>query len=237
MESLFRFVAPPSACGYLPDQTWQLEYEIVGRLGRAEYMRRMAGGWRRFGFALFHPQCPRCRACRSLRVVVDDFRPDRSQRRARQANADVSVVVGEPSVSRAKLDLYDRYHAFQADEKGWPRHEPKNAGDYIQSFVDNPFPTQEWCYYAGDRLIGVGYVDHLPEGLSAIYFFYDPDERKRSLGTFNVLSIIDRAAAEGLPHVYLGYFVDGCPSLAYKARFVPNQAIDPRTGEWMNFRG
>ena len=72
------------------------------------------------------------------------------------------------------------------DEKGWPDHGPKDPADYADSFVDNPFPTEEWCYYLGDRLVGVGYVDVLPDGLSAIYFFYDPDERDRSLGTFNV---------------------------------------------------
>jgi arginine-tRNA-protein transferase len=170
-------------------------------------------------------------------VPVATFRPDRSQRRAWAANApDIRLEVGSPAVTREKLDLYDRFHAFQHDAKGWPEHGPKNPDDYIDSFVENPFPTQEWCYYLGDRLVAVGYVDHLPVGLSAIYFFHDPAERKRSLGTFNVLAVIRGAAELGLPHVYLGYYVAGCRSLEYKARFRPNEVIGP-AGTWGPFLG
>ena len=83
-------------------------------------------------------------------------------------------------------------------------------------------------------MVGVGYVDHLSEGLSAIYFFHDPAEHRRSLGTFNVLSVIRHAAEQYLPHVYLGYYVEGCRSLEYKGRFRPNEVIHP-DGEWRPF--
>lgn len=236
MESLFRFTAPLGPCGYLPDQAWQLEYECVGRITTAEYMARMKQGWRRFGDMLFHPQCPNCTACQSLRVLVERFRPNRSQRRVRKVNEGVvRLRIGQPSVSRAKLDLYDRYHAYQSDAKGWPLHPARDADTYSQSFVNNPFATQEWCYYLGSRLIGVGYVDDLPGGLSAIYFFYDPAERRRSLGIWNVLSIIDHAAQRQIPHVYLGYYVAGCRSMEYKAGFVPNEVRGP-DGFWRAFR-
>ena len=122
----------------------------------------------------------------------------------------------------------------RCEAKGWPSHAGETADDYVESFVDNPFPTQEWCYYLGQRLVGVGYVDQLPEGLSAIYFYYDPDERDRSLGTFNVLSILAAARALNVPHVYLGYYVEGCRSLEYKGRFRPNEVLRP-DGEWGPF--
>jgi arginine-tRNA-protein transferase len=201
----------------------------------AEYMQRMREGWRRFGHMLFRPRCPACSACQSLRVVVDRFRPNRSQRRARKANEGVvQLRVGEPRVNRAKLLLYDRYHRFQSDQKGWPQHPAKDPDSYTDSFVFNPFPVEEWCYYVGKKLVGVGYVDALPAGLSAIYFYYDPDERERSPGTWNVLRIIEEAAARGLPHVYLGYYVAGCPSLEYKSRFAPNEVLGP-DGQWRPF--
>jgi arginyl-tRNA--protein-N-Asp/Glu arginylyltransferase len=235
METLFTFVSPPDRCGYLPDRDWQLRYDVVGDLTPAEYATRLKAGWRRFGYSLFRPECSGCRACQSLRVDVPRFRPDRSQKRAWARNAeDIRVVVGRPAVSDEKLRLYDRYHAFQTDAKGWPGHEPENPIDYVESFVENPFPTQEWCYYLGDRLVGVGYVDGLPDGLSAIYFYYDPDERDRSLGTFNVLSVIRAALDQNIPHVYLGFFVKGCRSLEYKARFRPNQALHS-DGDWRLF--
>jgi leucyl-tRNA---protein transferase len=235
MHSLFVFTSPPSSCSYLPHETSALTYEIVGRLSAAEYESRLLAGWRRFGFSLFRPTCPACQKCLSVRVPVATFKPDRSQRRCAAANADaVTIVVGRPSVTPEKLDLYDRFHAYQSEHVGWASHGPKDAIGYAESFVDNPFDTQEWCYYLGGKLVGVGYVDRLPMGLSAIYFFHDPDERKRTLGTYNVLSILRAAAEWKVPHVYLGYFVEGCRSLEYKARFRPNEVLTP-DGEWKSF--
>jgi arginine-tRNA-protein transferase len=260
MESLFRYVAAPSRCGYLPEKDWSLEYEYVGALTPAEYLQRMLDGWRRFGMMLFRPACDGCRECRALRVAAAHFRPDRSQRRARAANRGaVEMRIGRPGVSRDKLALYDRYHDCQADARGWPQHPARDAASYAESFVHQPFAVEEWCYYLGGRLVGVGYVDHLPTapaaaaidarddaglapadgllagGLSAIYFFYDPDERGRSLGTYNVLCLIEEAVRRGLPYVYLGYFVEGCRSMAYKARFAPNE-VRGANGRWQTFR-
>jgi arginine-tRNA-protein transferase len=235
MESLFTFVSPPGKCGYLPDRVWQLHYEVVGQLSPAEYAQRLRQGWRRFGYSMFRPACPACRACQPMRVPVATFRPDRSQRRAWKANhADVRIIIGTPGVTRAKLALYDKFHRFQHDLKGWPTHDGETATDYVESFVDNPFPTQEWDYYLGDRLVGVGYVDQLPEALSAIYFYHDPDDRARSLGTFNVLSVLAAARALGVPHLYLGFYVEGCRSLEYKGRFRPNEVLGPE-GAWVPF--
>jgi arginine-tRNA-protein transferase len=101
--------------------------------------------------------------------------------------------------------------------------------------VDNPFPTEEWCYYLRRQLVGVGYVDALPGGLSAIYFYYDPDHRNRSLGTWNVLCLVRECLVRKMPHLYLGYYVAGCPSLSYKASFLPNQLLTP-DGRWQDFR-
>jgi arginyl-tRNA--protein-N-Asp/Glu arginylyltransferase len=236
MIRLHQITTPPGQCGYLPDQVWNLQYLFVAAASAAEYQDYLKRGWRRFGRAFFHPVCKKCHQCRTLRVPVATFRPDRSQRRASKANADVELVIGEPDVTDEKLRLYDRFHEFQSDEKGWPAHGPKDPRDYADSFVDNPFPTEEWCYYVGGRLVGVGYVDVTPAALSAIYYFYDPDERDRSLGTYNVLRIIDAAARRGLAHVYLGYFVEGCRSLEYKGRFRPNEVLGPE-GDWVPFLG
>ena len=163
------------------------------------------------------------------------FRPDRSQRRARKANeGEVELRIGVPRVTRSRLALYDRYHAFQSDLKGWPQHPAKDPDSYAESFVYNPFPVEEWCYYLGRQLVGVGYVDVVPEGLSAIYFYYEPEERQRSLGTYNVLRALQYASHRHLAHVYLGYRVEGCISLQYKGRFRPNEVLGP-DGQWVPF--
>lgn len=237
MESLFHYLAPRTPCGYLPDRDWSLEYELVRTLSPDEYLQRMKEGWRRFGFTLFRPQCSGCQACQSLRVSAAAFQPNRSQRRARKMNEhEVKLCIGPPTATRQKLQLYDRYHAFQSDAKGWPQHPAKDPGSYRESFVANPFVTEEWCYFMEDHLVGVGYVDVLPEGLSAIYFYYEPALRSRSLGTWNVLCILEEARRRQLQHVYLGYFVAGCASLEYKANFQPNEILGP-DGVWRPFRG
>jgi arginyl-tRNA--protein-N-Asp/Glu arginylyltransferase len=246
METLFRYVAPPSQCGYLHDRLATMEYNYVGELTPDEYLCLMLDNWRRFGHMLFRPQCETCNACRSLRIVVPAFRPDRSQKRCRRANEGVvELRIGKPDVSKPKLALYDRYHAFQSDNKDWPRHTPRDPSSYAESFVQQPFPVEEWCYYLNGKLVGVGYVDELARppagweasacGLSAIYFFYEPRCRERSLGTWNVLCLIEEAARRGLPYVYLGYFVEGCASMAYKVRFVPNQ-LRHGDGFWRDYR-
>jgi arginine-tRNA-protein transferase len=251
MESLFRYVASPSPCGYLPAERWSLEYEYVGSMTRGEYLVRMLEGWRRFGTMLFRPACARCKSCRPVRIFADRFQPDRSQRRCRNQNKDqVRLVIGKPSISRTKLSLYDYYHAYQTDAKGWPQHPAKDAASYADSFVHHPFPVEEWCYFIEERLVGVGYVDYLPSlegevapagagageqgGFSGIYFYYDPRERHRALGTWNVLCLLEEAKRRRLPYVYLGYYVDGCASMSYKVRFKPNQlcAVD---GVWSDF--
>jgi arginine-tRNA-protein transferase len=204
-------------------------------MSASEYAERLCRGWRRFGRTVFRPRCAHCAACQSLRVPVQRFRPDRSQRRVHKANAGrVQLRIGEPTVTREMRDLYARFHEFQSETKGWPEHEDDPAA-YCETFLDHPFPTQEWRYELDGRLVGVGYVDDLPVGLSAIYFYYDPDVRTLGLGTWNVLSMIARAAERGLPHVYLGYYVADCQSLAYKARFRANQILSS-DGTWREFQ-
>lgn len=236
MKTIARFVSLPHVCSYLPEQTAEIEYQRVVSMTAAEYQVRMSEGWRRFGHTIFHPVCRQCHECRTLRVLVDRFTPNRSQRRVRKRNEGViALTIGSPGVSHEKLDLYDRYHAFQSDFKDWAAHPPKDLEEYVGAYVDNPFPTLEFCYRLDGVLVGVGYVDATPEALSAVYCFYDPELRDHSLGTWNVLSVIEQAALTGRPHVYLGYFVEGCRSLEYKANFGPNQ-IRLADGSWRDFR-
>ncbi len=227
----------PSRCGYLHDRDWRLEYRLAFDLSAEEYAGWLVSGWRHFGRTLFRPRCPACDACRPLRVDVGRFRPDRSQRRAWRANEpDLRLEIADPAAGPGQLDLYRRYHAHQEQAKQWPSREDETEAEYRETFVDNPFPTREWRYYLGEALVGVGYVDPLPVGPSAITFIHDPAHRGRSLGTYNVLALIDHARALGQPHVYLGYYIANCPSMAYKARFTPNQTLG-RDGRWGDFIG
>lgn len=231
MEARLRFFTEPHRCEYLPDETARLEYLIVDRMSAAEYLEWLRRGWRRFGHALFRPACLTCGGCRSLRVPVASFQRHRTLRRVWKANAGrVTIAIGEPTPSAEARALYEKFHRYQQAAKGWPA--PDEEGP--NGFLANPFPTEEWRYAVDGRLVAVGYVDALPDGLSAIYFFYDPGERRRSLGTFNILAILDEARRRGLPWVYLGYYVEGCRSVEYKSRFMPNEVLGT-DGAWKPF--
>src|SRR5438128_4966746 len=97
METLAHFFTPLSRCGYLPNEQWRLEYEIVASLSAKEYAGRLKQGWRRFGHSVFRPQCPACNKCLSLRVPTATFQANRSQRRNRAANEGVvHLQIGKP---------------------------------------------------------------------------------------------------------------------------------------------
>ena len=223
VERSVSFTSAPSPCAYLPDRPAQLHYELRPEMRPDEYATKLMAGWRRFGPVLFRPRCPSCRRCQSLRVPVSSYTPNQSQRRAWKKNAgEVTIRVGSPSIAREKIDLFARFHRHGQETKAWPAGDEPN----LDLFLANPFATEEWSYYLGDRLVGVGYVDALQEGLSAIYFVHDPADGKRSLGTYNIMAMIASARARGVPHVYLGYFVKGCRSLEYKGRFRPSEVLD-----------
>jgi arginine-tRNA-protein transferase len=230
MKPILSLLSPPSRCEYLPDRVWQLRHELIPRIGPEDYLQRLQEGWRRFGPVLFRPECPSCRMCQSLRVPVGSFRRSQSQRRAWQKNVgEVTIRIDSPSSSHDKLELFRRFQQHGREMKGWPM-ETETDRDPLDPFTRNPFPTEEWSYRLGDRLIGVGYVDVLPEALSAIYFYWDPAERQRSLGTYNILAMIASAEERKMPYVYLGYYVEGCRSLEYKARFRPNEVLQSAGG-------
>ena len=221
MERTATFVSAASRCVYLRDRMSRLRYDLMPDLQPAEFMDRLRDGWRRFGYAVFRPECPGCSMCQSLRVAAATFQPTAGQRRVWRKNQDITLRTGEPEITRERVALWHAFHRHGYETKAWPV-------DYAPApelMLQSPFPIEEWTYRLGDRLVGVGYVDALPEGLSAIYFYWDPVEQGRSLGTFNILTLMAAARARGLPHVYLGYYVRGCRSLEYKARFGPHEVL------------
>lgn len=81
------------------------------------------------------------------------------------------------------------------------------------------------------ELIAVALTDVMADGLSMVYSFFSPDMEDRSLGTFMILDHIQRTRTAGLPHVYLGYWVEGSRKMQYKVRFRPQEQLGPRGWE------
>lgn len=233
MKIVEKKISKPEQCGYLSDRKWQLEYHFVSELSSAEYTRLVQSGWRKYGKALFRPRCPSCTECRPIRLVPSEFKANRSQLRTLKRNQDISIRVEDSKMDDQVIRLYYRHHQARADEVGWPEPEPGQSLFHLWSLADNPFPIQRWCHFLDDELIAVCYVDPLSDGYSLVYSFYDPELRVRSLGTWMILSVIEKAREESLPFVYLGYFVKDCRSMNYKSNFRPNQIMDV-DGNWIS---
>lgn len=197
----------------------------------AELDAMLGLGWRRFGPVYFRPACEACSACIPVRIEVATFEATRSQRRARKNAAHLRRATGEPLVDPERLALYRRWHASREEKRGW---EPSaiDAERYRFDFTF-PHPAAREITYRDDegRLVGVGLVDVVPSGTSAVFFFWDPERAPASLGVAHVVSLVEDARRAGAPYVYLGYLVEACPSLAYKGRYEPQERLEGRPAD------
>ncbi len=209
----------PHPCSYLPGrQAITLFADPAFPLTLDHYGRLIELGFRRSGAHLYRPACPSCEACQSLRVPAADFRPRRRHRRVLKRNADLEVRRLPPAFDGAHYDLYRRYIRWRHPGGGMDEADPERYMDFL---------TAPWCdtafyaFHQGKRLLAVAVVDHLPQGLSAVYTFYAPEEAHRGLGTFAILWQIEEARRLNLPWVYLGYWIASSSKMAYKADFRP----------------
>lgn len=219
-----RVVSDEHQCAYIPRHRARHEYLVAAKIDPEDYHRLMDLNYRRSGPVVYRPQCPECRQCVQLRVPAAEFAPDRGQRRNLARNADVTVRVARPRLTPERWLLYRRYQQRRHDE-----HE--GSPDSLEQFLYNScVPATEWSYYLGDRLVMVGIADVSRRSISAVYCYWEPALAQRGLGTLNVLTLIAAARAEGVPHVYLGYYVRDCAKMIYKARFRPCEVLDD--GRW-----
>jgi leucyl-tRNA---protein transferase len=186
------------------------------------YPSALVQGFRRSGGHVYRPNCPACKACVPVRMYVRDFRPDRSQRRCLRDNIDVIDRMTPPLRTRETFALYQRYlHARHGDGPMADTDEE----DFDRFISSDWSPTHFLQLRLGERLLGVAVTDAIPDALSAVYTFFDPDEHARSLGTLAILRQIALAQRTGRDYLYLGYWIDGHPKMHYKARFRPLQVL------------
>lgn len=217
------FSTPPHACSYLDDRkAITLFADPQAPMNSTLYGQLSLYGFRRSGNYIYRPQCQDCQACIPVRIPVDAFEPNRQQRKTRMRNADVEITSVNANFVQEHYDLYAKYiHMRHADGDMFP----PSIAQYVS------FLFSDWCntrlveFRHDGKLLAVAVCDFLRNGLSAVYTFYDPEEEKRSLGTLAVLWQIGEAIRLGLPYVYLGYWVQESPKMAYKTRFQPLEAF------------
>src|SRR6185295_870998 len=201
-EVIRLFQTLPHACGYFAERTAQnLVIDPASPHLAQIYEAALAKGYRRAGGHVYRPHCHGCRACVAARIPVSEFTPDRSQRRCLARNADIELRV-EPAGYRADyFELYQRYLAARHAGGGMDDPVPEAFARFLYTGWS---PTSFIEMRRARRLLGVAVTDFSSSGLSAVYTFFDPDEQRRSLGTYAILRQIELARERGLAHVYLG---------------------------------
>lgn len=235
-DELRLFQTGEHPCGYWPERTARdLVLDPHDRRLGGMYPQALAWGFRRSGDLVYRPHCGQCQACVAVRIPVARFVPDRSQRRCAAANADLEVRITAATARNELFALYQRYLRHRHPQGGMDEHGPHEFEQFLigswshTRFMEIRLPTAG----NGSELVGVAVTDVTTQGLSAVYTFFDPAHAARGLGTFAILQQIEWARREGLPHVYLGYWIRDHRKMDYKRRFRPLEAYDGR--RWQEF--
>ena len=231
MTRLLRECTTEDDCAYLDNVRQTTDYKIVDNCSTSFCEDLIERGWRRFGSMFFRPVCADCQACESFKIDVKNFEFSKSQRRILRKNENMKIVMQKPQVTSAHLNLFEKYHEHMKEKRDWS-HETTTSRHYYASFVHGHEDFgYEVLYFVDNSLVGVDLIDILPNGISSIYFYYDPDFSKYSLGTFSMLKQVQIAQDNNLDWIYMGYYVKGCQSLEYKSRYKPYHVLQGRPSD------
>ena len=207
-------------CAYLHDQTEQrLATDISDHPDSHD--RLAETGFRRVENWVYKPACPGCSACLPIRVKAEDFAGSRNITRIRAANKDLRRFDSHGQLTLDHYDIFQRYLGFRHEDG---QMASMSFEEFSAMILNSPIDTTLTEYRdSEDRLMGCILIDRQRDGLSAVYSFFQPDQTKRSLGSFMIVDLIDRCKEIGLPYAYLGYYIEQSRKMSYKARFKPYQ--------------
>lgn len=177
----------------------------------------LAAGYRRNGNCLYSMRCLGCSACIPIRLHRRTFQPNRSQRRIRKKNADITVSLDGLLPDEENLELCQKFL-----QRRYPQKNNTARGYYDNFFLNGIVDSFRLQYRLEGKLVGVSIIDIGDNWLNAVYFYFDPDEGRRSLGTFNILTLLDLCQERGIDYLYLGYYIQSVAAMSYKNSFKPH---------------
>jgi arginine-tRNA-protein transferase len=226
------FATAAVACPYVPGRAERkLIVELTGRGAAAFYDELSRAGFRRSHRFAYRPACRHCAACVPVRIAVERFAHSRSTRRVRNLNRPLAARLLAP---RATLEQFRLFTAYQCSRHRDSDMAAMNYAEYRSMVEDSAVRTALVEFRDPDgALAAVALVDRLDDGFSAVYTFYDPLRDKQSLGTWSILWLVEECRRQGMPFVYLGYWIGESPKMAYKARFPALERLSD--GTWRPF--
>jgi len=238
LHKLQFYVTTGYTCGYLPNRMAQSLIAAPQHLVDANvYSGLIQQGFRRSGKFSYRPHCENCQECVPVRVVLEAFSPNRSQKRAFKQHQNLTTTILPIGFHEEHYALYANYQrARHTDDKTADQIEPdsdsqENDVEQYQSFLcQSNVESVLVEFREGDQLKMVSVIDIVRDGVSAVYTFYDTSDSTTSYGTYNVLWQALWAQTLGLPYLYLGYWIKDSRKMAYKQNYKPlEKLID---GEW-----
>jgi leucyl-tRNA---protein transferase len=206
----------PSACPYLRGRA---ERKLVIALEGAAFLYAdlSRSGFRRSHNFAYRPACRGCSACVPVRIAVERFCDNRWTRRIRNTNQDLAVRF---LPARATVEQFRLFWSYQHLRHSDSEMATMDYRDYRSMVEESPVRTEvAEIHDKPGRLLAASLIDRVDDGISAVYSFFDPHQRKRSLGSLSILWLVDECRRQGAPYVYLGYWIAESPKMAYKARF------------------
>jgi len=223
MTEDFKFgITTSFECNYLPKEKERLLVASDTRLHNSEhYAWLMSQGFRRSGEQIYRPHCLNCTACQSLRVIVDEFAPSRSQKRLLKKNQNFICKISE-QVKDSYYPLYETYiNTVHKDGSMCPANYQQ-----FTSFINSDICEQIFIeIWHDNKLISVAVTDLLTNALSAVYTFYSPLYKNNALGIYSILEQIEIANELDKAYLYLGYQIDACSKMDYKDRYFPFEKL------------
>lgn len=228
LSALQFYLTEPYPCSYL--SAHQARSQVAtpsGLITARNYSELVKFGFRRSGGHIYRPRCEGCQQCVAVRVEVENFTANRSQRRSWQRHQSLAVSIHPLAEREGHFALYQRYQNQRHLDGGMDHDNFEQFRNFLlQSNVDSMLVE----FHEQDVLRMVSVIDKLDDGLSAVYTFYEPNLAQSSFGVFNVLWQIELCRKLSLPFLYLGYWIADSEKMSYKTNYQPLQGL--QNGGW-----